>query len=89
MKVIPTRRFLKDIKRVDEPTLKGKIKNVITGMEKASEPGDIPGNKKLKSGNRKFYRIRVGDYRIGIEIDKSVIYLLILSHRKDIYKKFP
>ena len=37
-----------------------------------------------------FYRIRIGDYRVGIELenDNSVTFLK-LKHRKDIYKYFP
>lgn len=34
-----------------------------------------------------FYRIRVGDYRIIIQIDDK-IYVLRIAHRKNIYKFF-
>jgi mRNA interferase RelE/StbE len=34
-----------------------------------------------------FYRVRVGDYRIIIEIEKK-IYVLRIAHRKRIYRYF-
>ena len=37
------------------------------------------------------YKIRVGDYRIGITLDKQTKTLICqrIAHRKDIYKIFP
>lgn len=40
-------------------------------------------------GYESFYRIRIGDYRIGIEIINEVITFITIFHRKDIYNKFP
>jgi mRNA interferase RelE/StbE len=39
-------------------------------------------------GNNPFHRIRVGDYRIVYEIDeeKSVILVLKIGHRKEVYR---
>lgn len=37
------------------------------------------------------YKIRLGNYRIGVTIDKSnnLIILQRVAHRKDIYRTFP
>ncbi|MEH2369023.1 type II toxin-antitoxin system RelE family toxin [Nostoc sp.] len=37
------------------------------------------------------YKIRVGDYRIGISVDKETQTLICqrVAHRKDIYRNFP
>lgn len=37
----------------------------------------------------KYYRLRVGDYRIILDIidDKLIIHVIELGHRKEIYKK--
>jgi len=46
------------------------------------------GVKKMQ-GYDTFYRLRLGDYRIGIEVvDDRVIFVRILP-RKDIYRYFP
>jgi len=36
-----------------------------------------------------YYRIRVGDYRIGVKLEKDIIYFVVVEHRKDVYKTFP
>jgi mRNA-degrading endonuclease RelE of RelBE toxin-antitoxin system len=36
-----------------------------------------------------YYRIRIGEYRIGFEFLKPDIYVICLLHRGTIYKKFP
>jgi len=41
-------------------------------------------------GFKTFYRIRIGDYRIGIELENpTTLRFIIVLHRKNIYKKFP
>jgi mRNA interferase RelE/StbE len=49
--------------------------------------------KKVESkltGYKKYYKIRLGDYRIGLEkINSTKIRLIIIANRKDIYKIFP
>jgi mRNA interferase RelE/StbE len=44
--------------------------------------------KKIK-GFKNFYRIRIGDYRLGIEIDKEKVIIKRFLHRKKIYRLFP
>ena len=54
-------------------------------MQHADNP--IPPKAKKLSG-RDGYRIRVGDYRIIYEIQKSVLVVLIIDigHRREIYR---
>lgn len=41
-------------------------------------------------GHAGFYRIRIGDYRVGFElVNNNEILLILVAHRKDIYKRFP
>lgn len=44
--------------------------------------------KKLKEGENA-YRIRVGDYRIGIFIEGDTITFARILHRREIYRYFP
>ncbi|MFA4890714.1 MAG: type II toxin-antitoxin system RelE/ParE family toxin [Candidatus Paceibacterota bacterium] len=42
------------------------------------------------SGFSKYYRIKIGDYRIGFKKETNTdICFLRVKHRKDIYKVFP
>jgi mRNA interferase RelE/StbE len=48
----------------------------------------IPNIKKLK-GFKSAYRIRMGDYRIGIIFQHRTVYFMAFANRKDIYRIFP
>lgn len=88
MKVAYEAAFLRDLKRVRSKKVRRRVQRVIEEVKKASAPHEILGLTKL-CGYETFYRIRVGDYRIGIEIvDDTVIFVRFL-HRRDIYRYFP
>jgi mRNA interferase RelE/StbE len=46
------------------------------------------GAKKLV-GTKEYYRMRIGDYRVGFKIDGSTVVFMRVLHRKEIYKYFP
>jgi mRNA interferase RelE/StbE len=46
-------------------------------------------NIKKLAGFDMYYRIRVGDYRIGVKLEKDIVYFVVVEHRKDVYKTFP
>ncbi len=80
--------FLKDVKRIKETRVKKKIAAVISDAQKATSLLDLINVKKLEGSNT-YYRIRVGDYRVGIKLqDKTLIFMRCLN-RKDIYRYFP
>jgi len=88
VKVAYEAAFLRDLKRVRSKKVRRRVQRVIEEVKKASAPHEILGLTKL-CGYETFYRIRVGDYRIGIEIvDDTVIFVRFL-HRRDIYRFFP
>jgi len=68
--------------------LKSSIEDVIAEVEQANTINFIGNLKKLK-GYKEYYRIRVGNYRIGLQIQNDVVTFAAFLHRKDIYKKFP
>ena len=80
--------FLKAINKIENNQLKVDIKNAIQNVESAQNLKQINNLKKLK-GYKQYYRIRIGDYRIGIKIDKSTVFFVDIDHRKNIYKFFP
>ena len=57
-------------------------------VEAADSIHKIRNLKKLASYDT-YYRIRVGDYRLGIKIENDTVYSVVLEHRKDVYKGFP
>lgn len=49
---------------------------------------NINGIKKLK-GHKNCFRIRIGEYRIGLYLDGKIIEFVRFLNRKEIYKYFP
>ena len=76
-----------DLKRIDkiwQKRITGKIKLL------AEDPQILENNiKKLKGEKGAYFRLRVGDYRVILDIidDKLIIHVIELGHRKNIYKK--
>ena len=81
--------FLKSINKINhQPTL-DKIRKVTAVLEENTSIQEVSDVKKL-TGFDSFYRIRLGDYRPGFEmISSDKVRLIIVAHRKDIYRKFP
>jgi mRNA interferase RelE/StbE len=80
--------FARDLKRVKDEQLLRRVEQVIGEIKAATELSDIKRLSKLK-GHDTFYRIRLGDYRIGIEVLEDKVILVRILHRKDIYRYFP
>ena len=81
--------FDKSLDKIDDKLIKEKIKVLIFRLEVAKSISNLSAIKPMK-GHPGFYRIRIGDYRVGFELTSNNEILLILaSHRKDIYKRFP
>ena len=88
MKVEFRDSFAKDLKSVKDKGLLKCVKDAIESVEKANSLSEIQNLKKLKGGGN-FYRLRVGDFRIGISFKNDVVIFVRFIDRKDIYKHFP
>jgi len=88
MQVDFTKHFSKRLDHIYDEALRGKLRNIVSTIMAASSDMDIPNLKKLK-GYPSAYRIRLGDYRIGLFIEDNRVILAAFEHRKDIYNRFP
>ena len=88
MKVEYLKGFKKDLLGLTNKQLNVSIKKLIGDLESAESISIIKNIKKLK-GHNYAYRIRIGDYRIGVFYEGETVELARLAHRKDIYKVFP
>ena len=87
MKVIFRRSFVKDLRGVNR-TLGRRVEQVIHEVEQASSLQDIRNLTRL-SGKGLYYRIRIGDYRLGLKVEGDVVAFVRFLHRKDMYRYFP
>jgi len=81
--------FLKELSK-----LPLEIKNIIEDIAFGKPEFDNPFNElplEKMSGYKDKYKIRSGNYRIGLTIhsNKKIIEFSRVAHRKDIYKIFP
>ncbi|NJL38134.1 MAG: type II toxin-antitoxin system RelE/ParE family toxin [Leptolyngbyaceae cyanobacterium RM2_2_4] len=88
MKVEFKKSFEKDLSRIREVELLQRIQAVIEEIEAVSGLSDLTSIKKLKAeGN--YYRIRLGDYRLGLSVNENTVVFVRVLHRKEIYRYFP
>ena len=80
--------FEQDLLEINDKTLIAKIKVTIELVETADTPNEIPNLKKLKMKGS-YYRIRVGNYRIGLTLKDDTFTFVRVLPRKEIYRDFP
>ena len=80
--------FLKDVKVLTDKPLKDRIKDAIAQVENARTLQDIGNLKKLRGG-KNYYRIRIGQYRIGIIVEGQTVSFIRCPHRREIYRYLP
>jgi len=80
--------FLKAIKKIKDDQVKAAIVDAITNVESAQDLHQVVSLKKLK-GYKQYYRIRIGNYRIGLKLEADTIFFVEIDHRKNIYRIFP
>lgn len=80
--------FTRDLGRVRDRSLLKRVKETIEEVEAAARVLDLKNLKKLRTEGR-YYRLRLGDYRIGLIIEDNTIVFVRLLHRSEIYRYFP
>jgi mRNA interferase RelE/StbE len=88
VKVAFKESFAKDLKGVKEKGLLQRVQEIIEAIEKANSLAELSNLKKLKGGGN-YFRVRIGDYRVGIVLENDTIIFVRFLNRKDIYKYFP
>ena len=88
MNVLFESSFFRDLKRVKDRRLRQKVWKIIEDVKAAPDLRHIPNLTKLR-GHADYYRIRVGEYRIGLEIVGDTVIFVRFLHRRDLYRYFP
>ena len=80
--------FDTDLSALSDAGLLRRIKKVIEQVEAARTFQQIPNLKRLDAKG-KYYRIRVGDYRVGFVFAHGAVTFVRCLNRKEIYRYFP
>ncbi|WP_374686914.1 type II toxin-antitoxin system RelE/ParE family toxin [Promineifilum sp.] len=80
--------FARDLRKLKDAQVRRQIQSIIVAVEKADSLVAVAGVKKLQ-GEGEYFRIRSGDYRLGILLDGDRVVFVRCLHRKEIYRYFP
>jgi mRNA interferase RelE/StbE len=88
MKVTFRRSFARDLRKVKDQSILDRVRRAIEQVERASTTQEVRDLKKM-GGAGTFYRIRVGDYRLGVVVEADQVDFVRCLPRRDIYRFFP
>jgi mRNA interferase RelE/StbE len=88
MKTVFLGSFLKDLKKLRDAKVRRAVESSIEDVENASSMSQIKSIKRL-SGHHDYYRIRIGEWRIGLKISADVVRFVRCLHRREVYRFFP
>ena len=80
--------FARDLRAIRDKNLLARIRAVVESVEQAEALTEVAHVQKLQAEDD-FYRIRVGDYRIGIIVEAGIVVFVRCLNRRDIYRYFP
>ncbi len=87
MEVIITKTFTKQYLRCPA-NVQSAARDLITALENARSINEINDFKKL-SGFKNYFRICIGQYRVGVKQERPRVFVFCVMERSQIYKSFP
>jgi mRNA interferase RelE/StbE len=80
--------FLKDLDAIQDQRMLQRLERVIRTLERAASLPEVPQVKRLR-GHPDSYRIRIGDFRLGLQLVGQQVECVRFLHRREIYRFFP
>ena len=89
MKLAFRQSFERDLKKLHgNASLLARLRKTVEQLEAAESLRGFPDVKQMQ-GWSAYYRIRIGDYRLGVKLEEDELLVLRFMHRRDIYRRFP
>lgn len=88
MKTLFLGSFARDLRKLRDGAVREQVRSAILHVEEAVDLRSVPNLKKL-SGGGSYFRIRVGDYRVGLRVEGDTVTFVRVLPRRDIYRFFP
>ena len=88
MKVEFRSSFTRDLRRIRDKSVKERVRQTIERIEAADTLQEMNNIKKLRGG-QEYYRVRIGDHRLGFLLEQDTVVFVRCLHRRDIYRYFP
>jgi len=89
MRILYAKKFDDDIDAIQHDS--DTKKRLLEKIQELKQIDSLFDTKKIKKivGYPGYYRIRIGDYRLGLKLTGDTLELIRFLHRKDIYRRFP
>ena len=87
MQVEFRKKFLKELSKLPNP-YQSNIEEFVFDILPNYSLSEIGKIEKMK-GYKDYFKIRFGDYRVGIKKENNIIIVETVKHRREIYKFFP
>ncbi len=88
MTIQVNRKFLKDLAKLPASD-RQKIETFVFEESEKIDSIEMAGIFEKLKGYQIYYRIRFGNYRVGVSYEDEVLIFQRVLHRKDIYRYFP
>jgi mRNA interferase RelE/StbE len=89
LKVSYAKALVKDLEAVSRnPAVKKRLSKLIETFKAIDTLDELKHIKKIE-GYDCYYRLRIGDYRLGLKVSGDTVELIRFLHRRDIYRRFP
>ncbi len=89
MEILYAKSFDNDLDSIaHDPEVRKRLMEKIEVLKGIDSIAEVQGIKKIV-GFPHYYRLRVGDYRLGLNLSGDTLELVRFLHRKDIYRRFP
>lgn len=88
MEVEIKKKFLKELSKLPieyADTIEEFVFDILPTYNNLSKIGKV----EKMTGYKNYFKIRFGNYRVGIKKDNQKIIVEIVKHRREIYKYFP
>lgn len=90
MKIRYRTSFERDLRKLRKnQEILDRIRGAVEEVEEAGELREVPRIKSLSGLGADYYRLRVGDYRIGLVTEGATVVFVRCLHRRNIYRHFP
>jgi mRNA interferase RelE/StbE len=80
--------FDKDLAALSDASVLRRIRKMVEQVEAARTFHEIPNLKRLDARG-KYFRIRLGDYRVGFVFEQGAVTFVRCLQRREIYRHFP
>jgi len=84
-----SKQFDKMVFKIKDQPVKTRLKKIIEKVAQAKNLDEIPNITPIV-GHPNYYRIKFGDFRVGISLEENTVWFLFFGKRDEhTYKKFP